>query len=332
MKIRHEAFQYYFYFIQERMNIFWKRYDGVSYGFTKDRILAKNKFTNVYRAQDRVSQYLIRNVIYNDQESFTEHDILLRILIFKIFNNIDTWKFLENKVGVIRTSNFNTDTISNLLSERIINEPIFNGAYMMTGSHRKYNMYLSKHEKWLKMVEFEFLKEKRIDRIINAKSLKEIYDILIECSFLGEFLAYQYTIDFNYSPVINFDENTFVKAGIGAIRGIKKCFIDLDKYTYEDCIRLTQDNLVKYQEQYGFNSFKNLFGRELKLIDLQNCFCETDKYLRAKMPELAVDNTRIKQKFTEPKPTIDFYFPPKWDINNQIKKCSIENSKELILF
>ena len=39
--------------------------------------------------------------------------------------------------------------------------------------------------------------------------------------FIGDFLAYQYTIDFNYSPYLNFSENSFVKAGIGAIRGIK---------------------------------------------------------------------------------------------------------------
>lgn len=332
MKIRDEAYHYYFYFIQERMNIFWKRYEGHSYGFTKDRILSENKFTNVYRAQDRVSQYLIKDVIYGNDEGFTEQDILFRILIFKIFNNIDTWKFLENKIGTIKISNFNTDIISDLLSDRIQKQPIFSGAYMMTGSHKKYNMYLSKHTKWLKMVEYEFLKEKRIDRVLNAKSLNEIYDILSECSFLGEFLAYQYTVDFNYSPVVDFDENTFVKAGIGAIRGIKKCFKDLEHYSYEDCIRFTQDNFTKYQDLYGLNNFKNLFGRELKLIDLQNCFCETDKYLRVKMPELMMGNTRIKQKFKKPKSRIDFYFPPKWGLNNQIKQCNIENSTELILF
>lgn len=45
---------------------------------------------------------------------------------------------------------------------------------------------------------------------------------------LGSFLAYQYTIDMNYSPYINFSENDFVKAGIGAIRGIKKCFYAME--------------------------------------------------------------------------------------------------------
>lgn len=332
MKIRDEAYQYYFYFIQERMNIFWKRFDGSQSNFTKDKILAQHKFTNVYRAQDRVSQYLINSVIYNQNESFNEQDTLLRILVFKIFNNIATWEFLEKKTGTIKITNFNTNLISKLLKERIIEQPIFSAAYMMTGSHQKYNMYSSKHEKWLKMVEQEFLKEKRIDKIIKADSLESIFNILSECSFLGGFLAYQYTIDFNYSEVIDFDENTFVKAGIGSIRGIKKCFPDLGKYSFEDCIRYTQDNFSKFQDKYGFNNFKNLFEREPKLIDLQNCFCETDKYLRAKMPELMVDNTRIKQKFTQPKAPINFLFPPKWGINDKIKQCTTKNSKELILF
>lgn len=37
----------------------------------------------------------------------------------------------------------------------------------------------------------------------------------------------------NYSPYINFSENDFVKAGIGAIRGIKKCF-----YVMETNVRM----------------------------------------------------------------------------------------------
>ena len=54
---------YYFYFMQERMNIFWRKcVDDNSY-LTEDLILREYKFTNVYRACDRVSQYLINHVI-----------------------------------------------------------------------------------------------------------------------------------------------------------------------------------------------------------------------------------------------------------------------------
>ncbi|OJW77315.1 MAG: hypothetical protein BGO69_18195 [Bacteroidetes bacterium 46-16] len=332
MKIREAAYKYYFYFMQERMNMFWKKnVDSIS-KYTDDPILAKHKFTNVYRASDRVSQYLIKNVIYNSENVFDEKDVILRIIIFKIFNKIETWEYLENKLGAVSVKSFDVDKLSQVLSERRITEPIFSAAYMMTGIHERYSQYTSKHESWLRMVKQEIINEKRIDKIIKAKSLEEVYKILRECAFIGDFLAFQYAVDLNYSTVIDFDENSFVKAGIGAIRGIKKCFIEIGKFSFEDCIKYTQDNLSRYQEEFGYTGFENLWGREPKLIDLQNCFCETDKYLRVKLPELQVDNTRIKQKFTTSKGPIDFYFPPKWNINHYLQKCNTKNTEGLTLF
>jgi hypothetical protein len=65
MRIREEAFQWYFYFIQERMNIFWKRYQRTPSPYSDDLIFQDYKFTNVYRVLDRVSQYLIKEIIYH---------------------------------------------------------------------------------------------------------------------------------------------------------------------------------------------------------------------------------------------------------------------------
>ncbi len=314
-----EAFQYYFYFMEERMNIFWKRYQGNPLPWTQDTTLSKHKFTNVYRASDRVSQFLIRQVIYHSNvQDLNKEDILMRVLVFKIFNKIGTWKYLEEKMGPIRLNNFNIDKIIKLLSERQIHQAIFNCAYMMTGSHSDYRAYKSKHEKWLRMVEREILKEGVLKRIIKAESLHQVFMLLRDCAFIGDFLAYQYAIDLNYTPVINFPENSFVKAGIGAIRGIKKCFVDTGGYSNEDLIRYTQDHLEEYQERYGYTGFQNLFGRPPQLIDLQNCFCETDKLLRVKLPNLKVDNVRIKQKFKRNPIKIAYFFPPKWGINDKI--------------
>lgn len=333
IRINSSIFQYYFYFIQERMNIFWNKYNNMPAPWSNDKILKEYKFTNVYRASDRVSQYLIKEIIYNKDEMFNEEDILLRILFFKIFNKIETWEFIEDKLGKIRTSNFNLPRINQLLAERRALTPIFSNAYMMTGTHSKYNHLDFKHEKWLQMVKDEMIGEKIIRNILKAKSLSEVYALLRNCSFIGDFLAYQYAIDFNYSHVINFSEDSFVKAGIGAIRGIKKCFEPLGNYTYEDAIKYTRDNFEKYQNQFGYTEFKNLFGRPLTLIDLQNCFCETDKYLRAKRPDLQVDNVRIKQKYKETCKPLNLFYPPKWKINTIIKEpCLQQNTKGLILF
>lgn len=323
--------KYYFYFMQERMNIFWRKVDGKKHKqWTEDVILKTYKFTNVYRASDRVSQYLIKNVIYKDVELYTPKDTLLRIIVFKIFNKIETWEYLLQNHQDVTIEHFDPHKISVLLSQRQFDCPIFSNAYMMTGSHRKYDYLPTKHEKWLTMVKKEMIDGGVFDDILKADSLENVYKRLLECSFLGGFLAYQYTIDLNYSPYLNFSENSFVKAGIGAIRGIKKCFESYGT-CYEDAIHYIQDNFEELQSKYGYDSFLPIPGHSPTLIDLQNCFCETDKYLRAKMPELKVDNVRIKQKYRESSKIIQFFFPPKWDVKIH-DLCTKPNTQELMLF
>lgn len=319
VKVREEAFKYYFYFMENRMDIFWSKYYNNNCIMTDDPILRKYKFTNVYRVCDRVSQYLIRNVIYcNNVNEFSDGDIILRILIFKVFNRIDTWEYLESKIGIINLKTFDVASITKLLSDRIKIRPIFNAAYLMTGSHNGFTQYTSKHERWLYMIDKYFIKGGVLTRVLKAKSMDEVFNLLTQCPFIGDFLAYQYTIDFNYSEVMNFSENSFVKAGIGAIRGIQKCFENASYFDNEYLIHHTLEHLDKYRDRYGFSNFKNLFGREPTLIDLQNCFCETDKYLRQRMPELNIGNKRIKQIYRESPNKIEFFFPPKWRLNNKI--------------
>ena len=182
------------------------------------------------------------------------------------------------------------------------------------------------------MVSDEFLKGGILSGILRAKSLEEVFNLLSGCSFIGDFLAYQYAIDFNYSPYLNYSENSFVKAGIGAVRGIIKCF-KAHGSSHEDTIRYIQNNLGELREKYGYTHFRALPSREPTLIDLQNCFCETDKYLRAKMPDLLVGNIRIKQHYRKNTNTIDYMFPPKWNITTKLHPTCIQRpTKELTLY
>ncbi len=281
--------KYYFYFIQERMNIFWRRCEDSSH-LTDDPILKEYKFTNVYRACDRVSQYLIRNVIYKDLDKY-----------------------------------FNVEKLSKALTMRQQNYPIFSNAYMMTGSYSGYHDINTKHQVWLQMIKDEFIKGQGLKKVLNAKSMAEVYNQLRDYPLIGDFLAYQYTVDFNYSPYLNFDEDSFVKAGVGAVRGIKKCFSSYGN-DYEDAIYYIHDHFEELQERYGYTEFRPLPGRKPKLIDLQNCFCETDKYLRAKMPELKVGNVRIKQHYKPSMEGIDYYFPEKWGVEEHIQREPLQQT------
>lgn len=296
------------------MEIFWNKNNN-KYPLTNDEILLNYKFTNVYRSLDRVSQYLIKNII-NKENKYSKKDLIFRIILFKIFNKIETWELLEKKFGDLKTKSFNYKKFSTFLDSIIKEKPIFSAAYIMTGSCSQYkNIGNSKHKKWLKLLDDYFIKGNVSDKILNAKSMEEVFLILKELPMIGNFLAYQYTIDLNYSKIINFSENDFVIAGPGAIRGIVKTF---DNYNnYEDVIKYIHKNFNKLIKKYGFEKkFKPLSTRKPTLIDLQNVFCETDKYLREKKPKLSIGNKRIKQKYKKniKKEKIDYVFPVKWKI------------------
>lgn len=313
IKVREEAYQYYFYFIQERMKLFWNKFYEEELHPVTDLVYESYRFTNVYRATDRVTQYLIKEIIYSDDHDLDEESLLLNILLFKVFNRISTWKATKNEFGYFNAHEFKPSLLSNFLDDQIKKAPIFNPAYIMTASSDKYRHLARKHARWLSMIEQEVIAGGVLKAILDAKSMQEVFQLLNGCTFIGPFLAYQYTIDMNYSPVIDFDENSFVKAGIGAQRGIEKCFLSLGGASFEDAIRYTHQNLDYYFEKFGFE-YTPLFNREPTLIDLQNCFCETDKILRVKMPDLSPKNARIKQKYNREDSNINFMFPPKWGL------------------
>jgi hypothetical protein len=141
---------------------------------------------------------------------------------------------------------------------------------------------------------------------------------LLSIPSLGPFLAYQFTIDLNYSEMTDFSEMEFVVAGPGAIRGIKKCFSDIKKYSDSDLIRYVTERADSEFESRNLE-FKNLWGRSLQLIDCQNIFCEVDKYSRIAHPEFNTGKlpVRIKQSYKLNSAGLSQWYPPKWGISNQ---------------
>src|SRR5271166_2829591 len=80
------VYDLYWRFAAERQAIFFRRLEGAAFPWTQDSILQTYKFTNVYRASDRVSQFLIRHVIYGDGYSTVPEEVAFRTLLFKLFN------------------------------------------------------------------------------------------------------------------------------------------------------------------------------------------------------------------------------------------------------
>ncbi|NJM20283.1 MAG: hypothetical protein HC874_22990 [Richelia sp. SL_2_1] len=319
MRVRQETFDTYWRFATLRQEIFFNKLKNVPPPWTSDPILNTYKFCNAYRVSDRVSQYLIKNVIYDENRSQNEEEVLCRILLFKIFNKIETWKYLENRIGdYITLSNFDFNLYSKILEEAMDSGyAIYTSAYMSCAS--KEFGYEKKHQNHLALIQKMIFKDKVITRIVKAKTLERVFSIIQEYPLLGKFMAYQLATDINYSEIVDFDDNSFTIAGPGAERGIDKCFLDTGGKTYSDIIHWMTENQEQEFQRLGLN-FQSLWGRPLQAIDCQNLFCETDKYCREAFPNLKSNRKKIKSKFTVTPQPIDYFYPPKWRINDKVKK------------
>ena len=318
------VYETYWRFAVERQELFFRKLKGLPAPWTTDPILARHKFTNAYRASDRVSQYLIRHVIYEGDQS--PEEVFFRTMLFKLFNRIETWEMLRERLTTISRSYYSFQKYDELLTEALADgKRIYSAAYMMPSGRSAFG-HARKHRNHLLLLE-RMLADEVPQRITSASSMAQAFDLLRSYPSIGNFLAYQFVTDLNYSEVTDFSEMEFVVPGPGALDGIRKCFSDLGGLTEADLIRVVTERQEDEFERLDLR-FRNLWGRSLQLIDCQNLFCEVSKYARVKHPDVkGVGNrSRIKQVYRPTAEPVDYWYPPKWGINSLIPRLGASNA------
>jgi hypothetical protein len=306
-----QVFDTYWRFAAMRQEVYQARLRGEAPPWTTDKIIASHRFTNCYRAADRVSQYLINEVIYGGSQDADE--VLFRILLFKFFNRISTWKLLSSALGKPTWAGFRVDRYDEILTDAVSRgESVYSAAYLMPsprlGVRRKHTNHL--------LLLQQMMRSGLGNRLQASASMADAFSVLRSYPGLGDFLAYQLIIDINYSTMINFAEMDYVVPGPGARDGICKCFGRAARGIEADLIRYMSDTQSEHFARLGLN-FPGLNGRPLQLIDCQNLFCEVDKYARLAHPEVTgySGRSRIKQRFVPNDQVLTSWFPPKWSIN-----------------
>jgi hypothetical protein len=306
-----ELFTAYWRFAAERQRVFLRRLEALPAPWTSDRLLTEHKFTNAYRASDRVSQYLIRHVVYRGDPSCREN--FFRTILFKLFNKIETWELLEQEFGTLSFANYSFKAYDKILTSALNKRRIYSGAYIMPagGTGKKHRLHLRLLEK--------MMNDDLPQKLSNAPSMQRAFTLLRAYPSIGDFLGYQFVTDLNYGTLTDFDEMEFVVAGSGARDGIKKCFKRLAGRSEADVIRVIAERQEECLTATGVR-LPTLWGRKLQLIDCQNLFCEIDKYARKAYPELRGHSkrSRIKQKFKPSLKPVELWYPPKWQINDRI--------------
>jgi len=310
------VFDTYWRFAAERQRIFFKRARGESAPWTNDPILRTYRFTNAYRASDRVSQFLIRHVIYSGD--YSTEDTVFRILLFKLFNKIETWQLLCGEVGELSLGTFSVDAYGKVLSAAMDRGiTIYSAAYIMPSGGSQLG-HRRKHHNHLALLD-RMMADGLPGQLQRCSHMSEAFDLLKSYPTIGDFLAYQFVTDINYSEVTHFSEMEFVVPGPGAKSGIRKCFASLGGLSEDEVILLAAQRQDDEFARLGLR-FERIGGRPLQLIDCQNLFCETDKYARLAHPTIegVGARTRIKQRFRANPQSIPQMYPPKWGINENV--------------
>jgi hypothetical protein len=271
------------YFIWEREAIRLARENGHRAPWTKDPVLAKYKFTNIHRSDDRVSQWVIDKFI-EPAAANGDEDLWFTLLIARLINWPPTLQALINK-GVIpcKPESFDADMFEHTL-ERLKNDgkKVYSGAYMLYPTKMEPGGNKSKAvAKYIIGSAIENADNIRAALWVNENgmSIEKFVAELSKCFGISTFIAGQVAADLTYTGMDVEDLFTYAPIGPGSSRGLNYLLGKAPFATWK---------------QKEFNAeLSNIFSHiieqleivDMTLHDVQNCMCEFSKYCRAVLGE-----------------------------------------------
>lgn len=249
----------------------WKEQGRKKLPSNADPIIAKYRFCNVRRNDDRVTVWIHEQYL----ERWRDHpELWFALVVARLFNNESTLAAIQDKVLP-----FNIMKMRRTLhARRDAGEKNFNAAYIVSTNGRAmdkvdYVLDLVLNPMWQT--------RKLITRDIRVGQLANVHMVLEQQNGLASFMAAQVIADLKYAhPDWWEDFHTFAASGPGSRRGLNRVMgFAVDTPFRESIFR---GRLLDLRDQTN----ARLTGMEpLTAHDIQNCLCEFDKYERARLGE-----------------------------------------------
>lgn len=266
--------EYFFHWIEERESIRQKKEAGLPKPWTNDPILQRYKFCNVRREDDRVTKW-IKN---NWRDPCRGHpNMWFAMIVARLFNWPDTLDAITFPLAEYPEIK---EQWRVLLKRRrdTLGLKIFTGAYLVSTNGVKmdkvdYILDRVLTPIWERGKSPEQISETFFDGKLR---LEEYWNHLIQFDGLGSFMAGQVVADLKYiDPILEKAEDwwTWAPLGPGSIRG-------LNRYHYRKTDYPLKQKQGIIELQTISEDIKRVLGLDLPVHDVQNCCCETDKYIR----------------------------------------------------
>ena len=257
------------YWVKERLNIFYNRQAGDPKPWTQDTILQGYRFCNVHREHDTVTKW-IKN---NWRDKYPDSAWMpLAMVVARTVNWPETLAEIGFPTGNIPL--WMEDARAKMKARRAKGDKVWTGAYLVSTNGNP----MDKIDYIIDKVWLPFYINTLYPR--KEESLQNYWNFLRTFDGLGSFMAAQIVCDLKYTKALKDapDWWRWAALGPGSIRGINRY---LDRPVNSP---LKQDEgLSVINKAQGVIQLE--LGVQLHAQDVQNCFCEYDKYLRVKNGE-----------------------------------------------
>lgn len=227
----------FFSYARKRHEIYLKKQSDPTWE-TKDPILHKYRFTNVFRELDKTTVWFRENVRDRLKD---RPEVLLATVVFRMLNRIEVGEAVFSQLfmsdeGSVRTAfeKFAQDGRTQHLKQAIKNAlpkgPYVTGAYIISTPPG-----LAKLDGALSVIGgFEghawdsYPNWRNLARILqtNSYTLENAFNVLQDVPYFGSFHSYEIVTDLRHTTLLSRakDVNTWANVGPGAARGLNRVF------------------------------------------------------------------------------------------------------------
>lgn len=281
-------------FVLERHRVWQRRQDGDPGPWSRDRVLASRKFTNVFRILDPGTQFVL-----TDLAGVDPRDELYRLFLYRHTGRVEAWQYLPIALGAYPGADDSDEVFKAWAEYRgpgvrkennrkpeadrykenqhrpagqgytEYKRSVFTGAYLVfpqsqvPGTDKLRSIVDLAHRVFDRDAALDYWWE-------QASAPAERFRLLRSQKGVGDFMSMQVLADWNYLHALD-DENSFVIAGPGARKGASLVFPGVKPET------AIQDARELW---LGDPECPTLAGRPPSLMDVQNTMCEFSKYAR----------------------------------------------------
>ncbi len=282
----------------ERHRIYVLKETGLPKPWTTDEIFLDNYFCNVFRRIDKTTVWIVDNAITPNEDN---PELWKTIIMCRYISRISTLKWMQETKCLIGNQQLAYDVLREMQAKK---DKIFTNAFIV-------NSATSQGVKDKVTYLFSLIRDmhRYCDDAPDAAfrgltTMQSVFDAFHEMDGVGNFMAFQYAVDFTYSQrylLCAKDKLSWTQLGLGAVRGMNRllgngavklripnalelCHEILEEWNMEVCQNIEEQayNTWSFYPEPTKEEIRKLYWpfEALTLADCEHWICEYDKYER----------------------------------------------------